>query len=64
MYGDESCDEHHLSLGLGFFRTLMKTPHGGQMRILRENSGISPSFLSSTLEEDGPVWKILCMMHG
>ena len=44
--------EHYLTLGLGFFHTLIKAFHEVQMRMLRENSGLSWSWLSSTLEEE------------
>lgn len=56
VYDDESCHEHYLSLGLGFFCTLMKASHENQMRMLRENIGLSDLSLSSALKEDGPQY--------
>lgn len=56
MYDDQSCHEHYLSLGLGFFCTLMKASHEDQMQMLRENIGLSDLSLSSALEDDGPFW--------
>lgn len=44
--------EHYLTFGLGFFNTLINASHEVQMRMLRENSGLSWSWLSRTLELD------------
>ena len=51
--GDESCHDHYLSLGLGFFHTFIRASHEDQMSMLRNNSGISYSSLSSVLDEEG-----------
>ena len=56
VYGDESCYEHYLSLGLGFFHTVISASREDQMCMLRENSGLSYDSLSGALEEDGPEW--------
>ena len=56
VYGDESCHEHYLFFGLGFFHTFVRASHEDQMRMLRDNSGISYSSLSSALEEYGLEW--------
>ena len=48
--------EHYLTLGLGFFHTLIKASHEVQMRMLRENSRTSWSWLSRTLEQDTLDW--------
>lgn len=53
VFGDEACHEYYLSLGLGFFHTIIRVSHEDQMCMLRENSRISFTSLSSTLEDNG-----------
>lgn len=61
VYRDESCYEHYLSLGLGFFDTIIRASHEDQMRMLRENLRISFTSLSSTLEENGVEYYGCCV---
>ena len=58
VFDGGECYEHYLSLGLGFFHTLIKASHEDQMRMLRENSSISLTSLSNTLEEQDRGWEI------
>ena len=54
--GDEPCQEHYLSLGLGFLHTFIGASYEDRLTVLRENLGYSYSFLSRALEEEGPEW--------
>ncbi len=47
--------QHYLSLGLGFFHTVLRASREDKLRILQDNMGYSFWSLSRALEE-GPEW--------
>ena len=52
VYGEENCLEHHLSLGLGFFRTCMSASREDQMSMLRVDPSVRYSSLPSALKHN------------